>query len=221
MVPGIPDIRTLTDNLVFHAYPELIKSELLVSWGKTSSFALIHWDNTKQRISIRINDDVKTWHESGVLGLISHELSHPAQIRGGRSELKTDRDSIRRGLGPYLAIERIFAGKHEDHVIRGGEDRYLGYKSIRAQLTELEVQHLDALLSELGIIPTRQKEVRRTTHDTLIHGKQKETTVIVEGHRFVLSPETKEPDIRIIERNSIVYIYADEVIVGEFHTEKE
>ena len=217
----VPDIVALADSLVFYAYPELIKSNLLVTWGKTSSFAQIRWDETKERISIRVNHDVKAWHESGILGLISHELSHPAQTRGGKSELSTDKDSIRRGLGPYLAIERLFAGKYDDHVMRHNKDRYLGYKSIRSQLTELEVQQVDALLSEVGIIPSRQKEVRRTTHDTLIHGELKGATVIVEGHRFILPPKTKEPDIRIIERNSKAYIYADDVLVGKFHTEKE
>ena len=210
------DIYALADNLVFYAYPEFIKSNLLVTWGRTSSFAQIRWDETKVKISIRVNNDVKTWHESGILGLISHELSHPAQARGGRSELTTDRDSIRRGLGPYLAIERLYTGKYEDHVIRRGKDRYLGYKSIRSQLTELEVQQVDSLLSEVGIIPSRQMYVRKTTHDTLIHEEPKRAIVIVEGHRFILPPTIKEPDIRIVERNSTTYVYADEVLVGEF-----
>jgi hypothetical protein len=220
-VPRVPDIYALADTLVFHAYPELVNSNLQVTWGKTSSFAQIYWDETKERISIRVNNDVKAWHESGILGLISHELSHPAQARGGKSEVTTDNDSIRRGLGPYLAIERLFAGKYEDHVIRRGKDRYLGYKSIRSQMTELEVQQLDSLLSEVGIIPSREKDVRKTIHDTLIHEEPKRSTIIVEGHRFILPSAIKEPDIRIIERNSTTYVYADEVLVGEFLGEKE
>ena len=217
----IPDIFALTDNLVSYAYPELNKSELLVSWGKASCFAQVHWDETKKAISIRINNDVKTWHESGIIGLLSHELSHPAQVSGGRSELKTDRESIRRGLGPYLAIERIFAGQYEDHVIRRGKDRYLGYKSIRAQLTDLEIQHVDFLFSEIGIIPSKRREVRTTIHDTLVHEESKGTILIVEGRRFKLPPEIKEPDIKIIEHKSMTYIYADEVLIGEFLTEEE
>ncbi|NHI88807.1 MAG: hypothetical protein EAX87_04735 [Candidatus Thorarchaeota archaeon] len=218
-MPRVPDIHALANTLVFHAYPELINSNLQVTWGRTSSFAQIYWDETKERISIRVNNDVKAWHESGILGLISHELSHPAQSRGGTSELTTDNDSIRRGLGPYLAIERLFAGKYEDHVIRRGKDRYLGYKSIRSQMTELEVQQLDSLLSEVGIIPSREKDVRKTTHDTLIHEEPKRSTIIVEGHRFMLPSAIKEPDIKIIERNSTIYVYADEVLVGEFLSE--
>ena len=134
------DVSALVDVLISSAYPELRNSNMSVSWGKTSSFAQIQWSDSKDDISIRINTKVKEWHEAGVTGLISHELSHPAQRGGGLSELKTDRDAISRGFGPYLAVERLFAGKYEDHVVRRGKDRYLGYRSIRVQLTHLESQ---------------------------------------------------------------------------------
>lgn len=214
-----PDIFTLVKVLISAAYPELQQSNISVSWGKTASFAQIQWGEAKDEISIRINNDVKTWHEAGIIGLISHELSHPAQKGKGLSELKTDNDAITRGLGPYLAVERLFAGKYEDHVIRRGKDRYLGYRSIRAQLTHPESQQLDMLLSEIGLIPSKQPGLDVLRHDIVMFGKENRTTLTIEGYQFVLPRGIQNPDIKLVERNLVTYVYADEILVGEYTEE--
>ncbi len=215
-MPDGPDVYALVEVLISTAYPELQQSNMSVSWGKTSSFAQIQWSDSKDDISVRVNNKVKEWHEAGVTGLISHELSHPAQKGGGLSELKTDRDAISRGFGPYLAVERLFAGKYEDHVIRRGKDKYIGYRSIRSQLTHLESQQLDTLLSEIGLVPTKLPSLVTMSHDIVMFDKQRKTTLTVEGHQFLLPPGIQNPDIKLIERNYVTYVYADEILVGEF-----
>ena len=216
----VPDISTLARVLTSSAYPELQQSNISVSWGKTSSFAQIQWGETKDEISIRINTNVKTWHDAGITGLISHELSHPAQKGEGLSELKTDNDAIIRGLGPYLAVERLFAGKYDDHVIRSGKDRYLGYRSIRAQLTHLESHQLDLLLSSIGLVPAKKSSPVMLSHDIAMFDRASKTILTIEGRQYHLSKGVQNPDIKLVERNHITYVYADEILVGEF-SEKE
>ena len=151
---------------------------------------------------------------------MSHELSHPAQKGGGLSELKTDNDTITRGLGPYLAVERLFTGKYEDHVVQRGKDRYLGYRTIRAQLTHLECQQLDELLSEIGLVPTKQPSPVTLSHDVVMFDRSSKTTLTIEGHQFILPRGIQNPDIKLVERNLVTYVYADEILVGEY-TEEE
>jgi hypothetical protein len=176
--------------------------------------------NPKEEISISVNNTVKTWHESGIMGLISHELSHPAQRGTGLNELKTDKDVIFRGLGPYLAVERLFARKYEDHQIWHGKDKYLGYRSIRAQLTNLENNQLDALLSELGFVPIITPSPILMNHDIAMFDKESKTTLTIEGHQFVLPQGVQNPDIKLIERNYITYVYADDILLGQFNDGK-
>ena len=85
-------------------------------------------------------------------GLLSHELSHIALGVNLHSEFQADRDVIERGLGPYLAIERLFTNKHSDYILREGEDKYLGFISIRKLLSPDEVHQLDTLISEIGML---------------------------------------------------------------------
>jgi len=212
----IPNLSTLVEVIISSAYPEFQQSNVIMSWGKTSSFAQIQWDESREEISIRVNHTVKTWHESGITGLISHELSHPAQRGSGLNEMKTDNDAISRGLGPYLAVERLFAGKYEDHLIQRGRDRYLGYRSIRAQLTSIESQHLDTLLSELGLVPKKVPSPILMSHDIVVFDKESKTTLTIEGHQFVLPQNVQNPDIKLIERDYVTYVYANDVFLGQF-----
>jgi hypothetical protein len=220
-MPEVPDISKLVKTLISSTYPELQQSYVSISWRKTSSFAQIQWDESKEDITIRINKDVKTWHEAGITGLLSHELSHPAQKGDGLKEIKTDNDAIIRGLGPYLAVERLLAGKYEDHVIRRGKDRYLGYRTIRAQLTHHESQQLDALLSEIGLIPSKFQSPVIKTHDVALFNKGRRTTLTIEGYRFLLPEGMKDPAIKLVERNYVTYVYADDIILGEYTEERE
>lgn len=189
------------------------------SWGKTSCFAQIRWDDAKEQISIRFNKSAKTWHEAGIIGLVSHELSHPAQKGSGLSEFKTDEDAISRGFGPYLAIERLYTGKFEDHLIHRGKDRYLGYRSIRAQLSQLECQQLDVLLSKIGLIPAKPSSPITLSHDVTIVDKKTRTTLTVEGHTFLIPENIRDPDIKLVERDLVTYVYADNILLGEFQEE--
>jgi hypothetical protein len=214
---GTPDISTLVKTLISIAYPELQKSDVLLSWGGTSAYAQIAWDDVRDKISIQLNKNVKTWHETGIIGLLSHELSHPAQKGAGLSELITDKDAISRGFGPYLAIERVYTGKFEDHIIRRGKDRYLGYRSIRKQLTNLESQQLDDVLSMIGLIPAKPPSPITMSHDIAIVEMKTRTTLMIEGHRFLLPENISDPDIKLIERDLITYVYADDILLGEIH----
>jgi hypothetical protein len=215
-----PDITTLLENLVSLAYPELRQASIDISWGKTSSFAQIQWDKSINNVSIRINKNVKSWHDAGITGLISHELSHPMQKGRKPSELKTDGDAISRGLGPYLAVERLFAGKYDDHVISSGRDRYLGYRSIRIQLTKLEAQQLDLLLSGIGLAPVNTPSLIQSSHDTIIFDNERRTILTIEGHQFILLTPTINPDVKLAERNHVTFVYVDETLVGQFSLEE-
>jgi len=212
-----PDISTLVKTLISTAYPELQKSEVELAWGRTSAYAQITWDDAKAQISILFSKNVKKWHETGIIGLISHELSHPAQKGAGLSELRTDKDAISRGFGPYLAIERVYTGKFDDHIIRRGKDRYLGYRSIREQLTQLECQQLDEVLSMIGLIPAKPLSPVAMTHDIAIAEKKARRTLFIEGHKFLLPENSSYPDIKLIERNLITYVYADDILIGKIH----
>ena len=214
---GTPDISTLVKTLISTAYPELKKSDVQLSWGRASAYAQITWDDAKDQITILLNKSVKTWHETGIIGLISHELSHPAQKGAGLSELKTDKDAISRGFGPYLAIERVYTGKFEDHIICRGKDRYLGYRSVREQLTRLECRQLDEVLSMIGLIPARPASPITMSHDIAIVEKKTRITMMIEGHRFLLPENISDPDIKLIERDLITYVYADDILLGEIH----
>jgi len=219
-LPEVPDISKLVEVLISSAYPELKQTNFSVTWGKTSSFAQIQWGESKDKISIRVNNNVKTWHEAGIIGLISHELSHPAQRGRGLTELKTDKDAVSRGFGSYLAVERLFAGKYEDHVIQNGKDRYLGYRSIRAQLTYLEGQQLDMLLSEIGLVPKKCSSPIMMSHDIAMFDKDSKTILTIEGHKFLLPQGIQNPDIKLVERNYVTYVYADDVLLGQFMEEE-
>jgi hypothetical protein len=213
VVRKIPEI---IDILVSSAFPELGDSKIHFTLGRVSSFAQIQWDRTRDEISINVNQEVKKWHEAALIGLISHELSHPVQKGRRLSERETDKESISRGLGPYLATERLFAGKYEDHRIQRGRDKYLGYRSIRAELTQIETQQLDLLIKEIGLVPTKSESRKLMNHDIAVYRKGDNTTLLIGGQRFSISQRMNNPDVKLLERNGIVYVYANEVLVGEY-----
>ena len=215
-LPIVSDVSALVRILISTAYPELVKSQFQIAWGGTSSFAQIQWDESRDVLSIKLNKTLKDWHEACIIGLLSHELSHPAQRGSGLRELKTDTDAISRGFGPYLAVERLFAGKYEDYVISRGRDRYMGYASVRRSLTQIEIQQLDKLLAELHLIPSKPPRSLDVSHDIAIVDKKRHTTLTVEGHQFSIPEVTQNPDIKLVHRGNMVYVYADEVLIGEF-----
>jgi hypothetical protein len=148
-----PHTRRFEDfifTLMSKEYSDIKDRNVNVVWGRTEANAVIIWSQNKLDI-IRCNVAVRDWPEPVLIGLLSHELSHIALGADLHSELQADKDVIARGLGLYLAIERVFTNKHTDHILGKGDDRYLGYESIRKLLTSGQVAQLDILMSDLGM----------------------------------------------------------------------
>ncbi len=148
-----PHTRRFEDfifTLMNKEYDDIKDRNVNVVWGRTGANAVIIWSQNKSDI-IRCNVAVRDWPEPAIFGLLCHELSHIALGADLHSELQADKDVIARGLGHYLAIERIFTRKYADHIIGEGKDKYLGYESIKKLLKSNEAQQLDSLLSDLGM----------------------------------------------------------------------
>jgi hypothetical protein len=136
--------------LISKEYSDIRDRTVQIIWSRAGPNAVIVWSQNKTDV-IRCNIAVTEWSEPAILGLLSHELSHIALGTDVHSELQADEDVIARGLGLYLAIERAFTNKYSDHVLRGGEDRYLGYDSIRKLLKSHDVKKLDHIMSESNV----------------------------------------------------------------------
>jgi len=206
----------LAKRLVSHAYPELSQTRIAIGYGRIPSYANVRWGE-KGGIQVTCSVDSEDWPEPALLGLISHELSHPVQTRDWHSEIKTDQDVLSRGLGPYLAVERVLTGKYDDHILRGGKDRYLGYTTIRSLLNPSETRQLDRLLEDFRLIPS--KSLRKDLdilHDTIAFDDKRATTIVVDGKLLLLPPVPSDADIKILVRHNHVLIYADEVEIGQF-----
>jgi hypothetical protein len=213
---SVTDINNLAKTLMFIAYPELQEREIEVSWGHTSSYGQVRWSDEDNEIYIKLNRNVKIWHQAGIIGLLSHELSHPSQKGSGLKEWRTDEDVVMRGLGPYLAVERLLTGKYDDHVIQNGKDRYFGYRAIRESLTPLETNNLDILLSELNLKPTRETLHPWFIHDSVIYNHGRVSSIVVEGEHFILPEGLVDPDIKTVNQNGTVSVYADQILIGQY-----
>ena len=212
------DLAQLVTRLVVTAYPELNPNNISTGWGRTSSFATVSWTDDFKDIRIRCNNETKRWHEAALIGLLSHELSHPAQMKNIQSERTTDLDAVERGFGPFLGVERLFAGKYEDHIVRKGKDRYLGYRSIRQLLTRSEVIHLDTLLSELKLVPSSKIEKPSMYHDVAIIHSSINTTIKIDGHEFELPLKKENPEISILKKGNRIHVIIDGEDVGSFES---
>lgn len=210
------DLSDLVKRLVEIAYPELISSHIKIQWGRTSSFATISWTQDFRNITVRCSNGTRHWHEAALTGLLAHELSHPAQCKEHQSERSTDLDAVKRGFGPYLGIERLVSGKYEDHIIRRGKDRYLGYRSIRKLLYNNELIHLDALLTQLRLVPSRKVERQTVHHDTVIIHSSTCTIIKIDGHEFEIPFRDIDPEVRTVVRNNTTYVIVNEEEVGHF-----
>ena len=219
-MPATIDINELIRTLVSFAYPELQKRQVVASWGRTSNYAQVRWSDDDNEIKIRINKNVRRWHQAGITGLLSHELSHPAQSGSGFKEKRTDEDVIARGLGSYLAVERILAGKYEDHIISRGKDRYLGYRTIRNLLTSQEIQNLDILMSKMKLKPVQHTNPTMFSHDSALFEKGGETMISIDGNQFTLPDGLQDPDIKMVNRDGLVMVYADEILVGQYEEDE-
>jgi len=138
-------------TLMNDAYQDIKDRTVHIIWTRTGPNAAIVWSKNKVD-TIKCNIAIADWPEPVILGLLSHELSHIALGTDLHSELQTDEDVIARGLGHYLAIERAFTKKYSDHILRDGEDRYLGFTSIKKKMKSKEVRKISRLLTEFGIV---------------------------------------------------------------------
>lgn len=210
------NLHALIQRLMDAAYPELDGSEIVSRWRRMSCFASVSWSPERERISITCNTQTKKWHEAALLGLLSHELSHPAIDASNRAENSTDIDVIQRGLGPYLAVERAMTGKYEDFVISKGEDMYLGYRSIRSYLNEEELNQLDALLVEMRLIPQRKKDHRVPHHDLAIIKKDGTSEILIDGHVFTFEGNIDDSQVEIIIRDGVSHVYHRKQEIGKY-----
>jgi hypothetical protein len=211
-----PDLIFHMSNLVQYAYPELSGLHLRATWGKLSSLAEIRWGNPREQISLSCDKTAKRWHESALVGLLSHELSHPCVSAGQRAEERTDADAIERGLGVYLAAERISTGRYLDQLVGRGRDRYLGYQSIRHRLTQHETRELDRLLDSMRIVSSISTvSSAQTIHDTAICGDR----VLVGGYVFQGVSIQPESSAKLLVRDESVFLYVDDELAGETQTD--
>ena len=137
-------------TLMSNEYADIKDRTVHILWAREGANAAIVWSQNKVD-TIRCNIAITEWPEPEILGLLSHELSHITLGTDLHDEIQADEDVIARGLGHYLAIERAFTNKYSDHVLREGEDRYLGYTSIRKMLKSHLVKQLDKLMSESNV----------------------------------------------------------------------
>jgi hypothetical protein len=75
-----PKLMDLAKRLVSYAYPELSQTKIAIGYGRISSYANVRWGG-KGDIQVTCNVNSEDWPEPALIGLISHELSHPAQTR--------------------------------------------------------------------------------------------------------------------------------------------
>ncbi|TFG98269.1 hypothetical protein E4H12_06565 [Candidatus Thorarchaeota archaeon] len=210
------DLPELVTRLVESAYPELNPSQIRIGWGRTSSFATVSWTQDFKDIRIKCSIGTKHWHEAALTGLLAHELSHPAQMKKKQSERSTDLDVVERGFGPFLGVERLFAGKYEDHIILKGKDRYLGYRSIRQLLISSELLHLDTLLAQLQLIPSTKVEQKEMHHDIVIIHSRSSTTIKIDGHEFEILSRKEDPEITLLQTGQSIHVIVDDEDVGSF-----
>ncbi len=79
------DLMDLAQRLVFHAYPELSQAKISIRYDNVLSYAYVRWSG-RGDIQVTCNFNSEGWPEPAILGLISHELSHPAQTRDWHSK---------------------------------------------------------------------------------------------------------------------------------------
>jgi hypothetical protein len=137
-------------NMMKKEYADIKDRTVHILWARAGPNAVIVWSQDKTD-SIRCNIVVTEWPEPAILGLLAHELSHISLGTDLHDELQADEDVIARGLGHYLAFQRAFTKKYSDQILREGQDKYLGYGSIRKRLKPLQRKKLDRLMSENNV----------------------------------------------------------------------
>jgi hypothetical protein len=207
------DVRELGRRLVAFAYPEFEGRDVKVITGNLRSYGQVRWSDDGG-ISIICNRDVVKWPEPVIIGLLGHEMSHPAKGVHS-SEENTDLDVISRGLGPYLAVERAYVNKYEDHRIGKGKDRYLGFQSIRELLNDHEQTTMRHLLEDFRITPSRGLNEHRLVHDTAIHDEVGQLILMIEGQAIRVEGVRTDSDVKLLFRDEVLYVYVDDEVATE------
>jgi hypothetical protein len=202
----------LLKQLITVAYPEFEKWMVSLVYRQSSSFAQISWDEAAKRASMLCDKSTGTWPKVALTGLLAHELSHPSAKKP--TEEQTDLDVIQRGLGVYLAVERVYCGKYEDHKVSRGKDRYLGYRSIREMLTSNETLQLDRVLEKLNLIPTLKKGSSKPIHDVVICSDYKQSYVKLAGHEFPFSKHIINPNIELKLIDGALHVLVNNQEIG-------
>lgn len=202
--------ETIT-RIIRYAYPELVSYRVRTRWARMNAYGMVRWNSGLREIDLKMDYEVRHWHDAQVTGLLAHEFSHVV-LGGGRTESSVDGDVIKRGLGVYLAIERLLSGCHEDHIIKRGADRYLSYRSIRERLDSEHLQQLDQLLYHLRAYPRINRP--RLTRDVCIQEYGNLSKVMVSGHVFILNALASDARIELIEDNGTVVLLVDDEVVS-------
>lgn len=210
------EILEIISSLVKYAYLELESKRFITKVAKIKSYACISWEHNHDVVRVTCNEIVNGWHEAALIGLLSHELSHPASMKMGHREESTDLDVINRGLGPYLALERIITNKYSDHFIKSGRDKYLGYKSIRKLLDAQELIQLDRLLSELRLTAKESTPTLDLVHDYHVMKTNDEFVTNSDMISQYQENQDETSELKFVIRDNTTHIYLDEVLVGKF-----
>jgi hypothetical protein len=204
-------LSNLVAKLVKNAYHELESRDIRTSWAKLNSYAEVRWRDDRSPITIKCDESVADWHDAALTGLLAHELSHPAQRFHNASEYQTDTDVIMRGLGVYLAFERVSTGRYDDHLVNRRRDRYLGYETIRRQINDFKKKQLDKLMEQRMLKPHKPK----LAYDSVVV----DDYLSIGGFVFEGVTISQDTDIKYVIRDSITYIYADDRLIGQLNVE--
>ncbi|MHA2140482.1 MAG: hypothetical protein ACXADC_07405 [Candidatus Thorarchaeota archaeon] len=207
------DFKELGRKLITHAYPELSGRNVIIKTGRLRSYGQVRWSDAGA-IIITCNRNITNWPEPAVIGLLAHEISHPILGRKS-SEEATDMDVIKRGLGHYLAVERAYVSKYNDHDINRNRDRYLGFQSVSHNLNNHERLIMENLLEDFNILPSKESKGVRLIHDTAIHDDTEQSIMMIEGKTIMLKGARPNSDIKMLFRGEVLFIYADDEIVAE------
>jgi hypothetical protein len=203
------ELENLVERLLSASYAELRSSTVNAYYDASAAFASVRWEPNLKRIDVVCNRETEAWHEAARTGLIAHELSHPAQKSSGISEKETDIDVIDRKLGLYLAVERLHAGKYEDHLIRRGKDRYLGYRTIRGLLSEEELSQLDQLLADMRFIPRKCRAIEGRIHDVVRFHRRGVMQLAIEGRDLEIENVNPSAEVLVLDNEDAISVLVD------------
>jgi len=210
-----PDMSLLVERLIKYAYPELRTRDFIILWRNINAIADITWAKWGGEVRIRLHPIVKSFNDPMLIGTFAHELSHVALKENNSDEWETDFDVVKRGLGPYLAIERASTGIYYDQPARGKSKPYMGFYTIMGLLSEDSKKNTERLAKlinldiarELPLISTKSMPM---SHDTLYQKFDNEYVLSIDGEEILLDAEYDEnSDINIEIRNGEIVVFID------------